>query len=207
MNLVIIEDNLPLLENLRLLLDGEQTISVVGAFSTGAAALKNIAACRPDLILSDLGLPDMDGQDLIRSIKAAMPEVDVMVLTVFDDRENVFAALKAGASGYLLKGTTPREIIEAVQNLRNGGAPMSPKIAKMVLQEFQTGIAEEQDILSAREVQVLRSLEKGGTYKDIAAQLGISPQTVRTHIKNIYEKLHVKSRSEAVQASKRKGIL
>jgi two-component system NarL family response regulator len=130
-----------------------------------------------------------------------------MAHTVFDDRETVFSAIKAGASGYILKGSTPRDLIDALHTLAKGGSPMSPKIARKVIREFQDGGVDDQYLLSHRETEIVKEIENGLTYKDIAAKLGISPHTVHTHIKNIYEKLHAKDRPEALVAARRKGII
>lgn len=198
MRIAIIEDKLPLLENLRLLLDGEEGITVVGAYAGAKAALEGLRKDRPDLALVDLGLPDMDGVELIERIKVEFPETDIMVYSVLDDRGNVFPALKAGAAGYILKGTTPRELVEAIRGLHEGGAPMSPKIAKMVLREFQGNTAADKCGLSVRELEILKGMDHGLTYRELAEKLYISPQTVRTHIKNIYRKLHARNKTEAL---------
>lgn len=207
MNIAIVEDDRRLLENLKLLLSGEKGITVIGAFTSGEEALSGLNKSQPDVALVDLGLPGMSGIELIRRVKEDMPEIEIMAYTVFEDRDTVFSAIKAGASGYILKGTTPRELIEALYSLYNGGAPMSPKIARAVIMEFQDSGADEQYLISEREREILKGVEKGMIYKEIADKLNISPHTVHTHIKNIYEKLHAKSKQEAILKARKKGII
>jgi len=208
MRLVIVEDDPLLLENLKLLLSGESGIIVGGAFSSAEDALHALRKAAPDVMLADLGLPGMSGIDLIKKVKEEMPDVEILAHTVFEDRENVFSAIKAGASGYILKGSSPREIVEAIHELHKGGAPMSPKIARKVIHEFQDeNTTSEQYILSQREKDVVRCIEEGLTYKEISEKLKISSHTVHTHIKNIYEKLHAKDRGDALIKARKSGII
>ncbi len=207
MKIAIVEDDMLLRENLKLLLSGEGGITVVGSYGTAEDALVGLRKSRPDILLTDIGLPGRSGVDLIRDIKGMLPDMEIMAHTVFDDRETVFSAIKAGASAYILKGSTPRELIDALHTLRKGGSPMSPKIARKVIREFQDETADEQYLLSPREKGIVKEIENGMTYKDIAVKFNISPHTVHTHIKNIYEKLHAKDRQEALLVARRKGII
>ena len=208
MRLMIVEDDPLLLENLKLLLSGESGITVVGAFSSAEDALQALEKAAPEIMLADLGLPGMSGIDLIKKAKEEIPGVEIIAHTVFEDRENVFSAIKAGASGYILKGSSPREIVEAIHELHKGGAPMSPKIARKVIHEFQDeNVTNEQYILSQREKDVVRCIEEGLTYKEISRKLKISSHTVHTHIKNIYEKLQAKDRGEALIKARKTGII
>ena len=159
------------------------------------------------MVLCDLGLPGMSGVELIKTLKKSMPAIEFMAHTVFDDRENVFSAIKAGASGYLLKGSSPRELIEALYELYKGGSPMSPKIARRVIHEFQDENIGEQFILSHREKAIIKCVEHGMTYKEIAVELSISAHTVHSHIKRIYEKLHAKDREEALSNARKTGMI
>ncbi len=207
MRLAIVEDHAPLLENLKIILAGERDISIVGAYESAEKTLATLSQAAPDVVLADLGLPQMSGIEMIRRIKAQMPRTDILVYTVFDDWRNVFAALKAGATGYILKGTSPRELIEAITSLHEGGAPMSPKIARMVITEFHDERAGDTNALTSREREILSGMEKRMTYRELAVQLSISPFTVRTHIKNIYEKLQAKNKEEAIRKARRDGVL
>src|SRR5512141_2586020 len=137
MRLVIVEDDPMLLENLTLLLRGEEGITVSGAYRSAEDAMKSLRNASPEVMLTDLGLPGMSGVELIKKAKEEMPEMEIMAHTVFEDREKVFSAIKAGASGYILKGSSPREIIESIHALYKGGAPQSPKIARKIIHEFQ----------------------------------------------------------------------
>ncbi|MCA9641008.1 MAG: response regulator transcription factor, partial [Myxococcales bacterium] len=151
--------------------------------------------------------PDQSGIELIAALKAQRPELEVMAYTVFEDRETVFAALKAGATSYVLKGSTPRELIEALHSLNQGGAPMSPKIARAVIQEFQARPAASPELLSRRETEVLSFVEQGLSYKEIASNLNLSPHTVHSHIKKIYEKLQANGKHDALEKARRKGLI
>lgn len=207
MRVVLVEDDPLLRENISLLLKGEQGITLLNSFGSAEEALAMLPELSPEILLVDIGLPGMSGIEFIRQAKAERPEIEILAHTVFEDRNNVFSALKAGASGYLLKGCSPRELIEALFNLYSGGAPMTPKIARAVIREFQEEGDQDAYLLSQRERQILTSLEKGLAYKEIAAEFNISPHTVHTHIKNIYEKLQAKTRQEAFLKARRKGIL
>lgn len=207
MRLIIVEDDRTLLQSLQLLLAGEPGIVIAGAFKTAEETLAALESVHAEIMLVDLGLPEMSGIDLIWMARSLCPEMDILVHTISEERTSVFSALKAGATGYILKGGTPRELVEAIFALHKGGAPMSPKIARMVIKEFQSSCSREQAILSRRERDILLGLEKGRTYKEIAGLLNISPHTVHTHIKNIYEKLQTKSREDALRKAARIGIL
>ena len=207
MQIAIVEDNTLLRENLVFLLNGEKGFEVCGDYGTAEDAFSALKKNKPDILLVDIGLPGMSGIDLIRKLKSTHPEMEIMVHTIFDARDTVFAAIKAGATGYILKGASPRELVESIENLARGGAPMSPKIARAVIGEFQDVDHGEQYLLTPREKEILIELEKGFTYKELAEKLSISHHTIHTHIKKIYEKLHAKSRKDALTTARKKGII
>jgi DNA-binding NarL/FixJ family response regulator len=196
----LIEDNAHLRESLALLINGWAGLECVGTFATAEVALRRIPALRPDVVLMDLRLPGMDGVECTRRVKALCPATQILVVTVEEDPERVYSALEAGASGYLVKGASPGRVIEAIEDLRQGGAPMSGSIARLVIQNFhrrgEQRRAEEN--LSRREREILDLLATGSRTREIAAQLSLSAETVHTHLRHIYEKLHVRSRTAAV---------
>ncbi|MCA9641432.1 MAG: response regulator transcription factor [Polyangiaceae bacterium] len=208
MRVFIVEDDRRLLESVAVLLDGEPTMQVSGRVSTTAEALAALPESNSDILLTDLGLPDGSGVDLIRAAKRELPRLEIMAFTVFEDRDTVFAALKAGASGYLLKGSSPRELLEALGSLAQGGAPMSPRIARAVVLEFREEVAADPECsLTPRERDVLSGIDEGYSYKEIAQQLGLSPNTVHGYVKSMYEKLHARGRREALIEARRRGLV
>jgi len=198
--ILLYEDNAPLRESLQLLFSGLPQFDLAGAFGDCMNIEKEIQQHTPDVVLMDIDLPGRNGIEAAHIVKRLAPGTEVLMLTVFDDNDKVFQAVCAGASGYLLKKTPPSKILEAVEDIYNGGAPMSPSIARKVLELFPRAPAvnTELDKLTPREQAVLRSLASGNSYKMVADELQISIETVRTHIKRIYEKLHVHSVSEAI---------
>jgi DNA-binding NarL/FixJ family response regulator len=196
----IYEDNAALRDSLSVLLTGIEQFALVGAFGDCLNIEAEVKQLDPDVILMDIDMPIRSGIEGAHLAKKVNPATEVLMLTVFDDNDKVFQAVCAGASGYLLKKTPPFKILEAIEDIYNGGAPMTPSIARKVLELFpRTPAANtELDKLSPREQQVLQSLAKGNSYKMVADELGISIETVRTHIKRIYEKLHVHSVAEAI---------
>lgn len=207
MTLYIVEDDPLLLRNLEFLLGAEPDITLTGTAETAEAALKDSRLAQSDILLTDLGLPGMSGVELIGALKKTHPQIQVIVNTIYEHNETVFETIRAGASGYLLKGSTPRELIEALTELYNGGAPMSPRIAKKVILELQNENLQEQYLLSVREKEVLKSIETGLSYAETAKALSISTHTVNAHIKKIYQKLHAKNRTEALTKARQKGII
>ncbi len=176
-------------------------------------ALQILQAVQPDVLLVDLGLPDGNGIEVIRSAVARYPACDVLVVSVYGDRTNVLASIEAGASGYLLKGGLKEDFLQHIEELRAGGSPISPVIARQLLRRLQparqnvTSPADPKDHITEREFEVLRLLSRGFNYQEIADLLGVSKHTIGTYIKRMYRKLHVNSRSEAVFEAQRIGIL
>ncbi len=209
MRLCIVEDHKDLLDNLALLLRGEQGFEVLGAFTSGEEALASVDWAKVDTLLADIDLPGISGIELIRAVKERNPLVNCMAFTIYEDRSTVFSAIKAGACGYMLKGSTPRVLIESLRELHEGGAPMSPKIARKVILDVQSqGVSSAAEAgLSEREVAILRQIEQGRSYKEIGTALSISPHTVHTHIKNIYEKIQASSRAEVLRKARNIGVI
>ena len=206
----IVEDQRVLRDGLVALIGGARGFARVRAFGSMEEAVDPIAADPPDVLLADIGLPGISGIEGVRRLKAKLPSLQVLMLTVYADNDHVFEAICAGACGYLLKDTPPGRLIEAIREALSGGAPMSPEIARQVVEMFQR-VAPPPPAsphrLSPRELDVLRLLADGHVYKTAAAALNLSLDTVRFHVRNIYEKLHVHSKSEAVLAALRQGIL
>jgi DNA-binding NarL/FixJ family response regulator len=197
----VFEDNIQLLESLRQLIDIAPELACVGAFPDAKQLERKIERSEPDVVVMDIDMPAVNGIDAVKIITQKFPHVRVLMQTVFDDNDKIFAAICAGASGYILKKSSPGKIIDAIYETHKGGAPMTPSIAEKVLKMFRIQTQEtlvEKIDLSEREKEVLALLVKGKSYKMIAADCFISIDTVSTHIKNIYEKLHVHSKSEAV---------
>ena len=196
----LVEDSPKEREALFFLIKGSPGFACVGAYGTGEEALQRLPALAPDVVLLDIHLPGISGIECVPRLKAILPATRIMMLSVFEDHDRIFESLRAGASGYLLKKTSPAKLLEAIQELHQGGAPMSGPIARQVVAAFQTpaqGNAEFEQ-LSHREQEILRLLNQGFLYKEIADRLGIAIGTVRTHISRIYDKLHVRSRAEAM---------
>ena len=195
-----VEDNSGLRDSFERLLSTADDMCMVGRFVDGESALEGLATAGADVVLVDINLPGISGIDFIRQAKAAMPQVQFLVLTVYDDPTRIFQALAAGANGYLLKRVAPADLLAAIRDLHGGGSPMSGSVARKVVQSFHRMGASpcETENLSPREKEILQLLSDGYLYKEIAEQLVIGIETVRTYIRRIYEKLHVRTRTEAV---------
>jgi DNA-binding NarL/FixJ family response regulator len=196
----IVDDDAGIRESIADYLNGAAGFKCLGAFESGEEALKAIPALNPAVVLMDINLPGMTGTHCVKKLKERMPKLQCMMLTVYENSDRIFAALSAGASGYLLKSTPPERLLEAIQDMQNGGSPMSSHIARKVVQAFHPSSQSSTLIkqLSAREQQVLDLLAEGFSYKQIAGELDLSMGTIRTYIRSMYEKLHVNSGTEAV---------
>lgn len=199
--IAIIEDNLPLANTLKEILAHIQDAKWVGTWHTGEEGLLHIPQIKPDIVLMDINLPGIDGIQTTERLKRVYPAVQIIMVTVYLDHGKIFDALKSGACGYILKRTAATDIPRALKDLALGGAPMSPEIARRVVETFhQPKIRENvlpESNLTKRETEILASLSTGKANKEIASELNISPETVRVHLKRIYEKLHVHTRTEA----------
>jgi DNA-binding NarL/FixJ family response regulator len=199
-HVAILDDDEEVRSGLSWLIDKMEGYCITGTYGTCHAALQKIDDNPPDVMLVDIGLPDRSGIECVRELKRHYPDIQFLMLTVYSDDDNIFQSLRAGAVGYLLKKTPSAKLIEAIRDARDGGAPISNEIARKVLQYFQEqpGSTHLTDRLSDRETEVLRCLTEGLSYKAIADRLFLSVHTVRFHLHNIYAKLHVTSRAEAV---------
>ena len=202
----IVDDEADLRKHIAGYLAAAGNIRCISTYASAAEALEHLPHDKPDVVLMDINLGGMDGVECVRQLTPLMPESQVLMLTVFEDTEQIFRALAAGADGYLLKRLSPKKLLEAIEEVRNGGSPMSAPIARKVVQSFKAVPArgDESVDLSPRERSVLDGLAEGLAYKQIADQLGVSIHTVRTYIRRIYEKLHVCTRTEAVAKFLRK---
>lgn len=196
----IVEDDQKIRESLVILLEGSPGFRCISAYESAEDAVEDIILKEPDVVLMDINLPGMSGIECVKKIKVFNAKIQVLMLTVYEDTERVFQALEAGAGGYLLKRVPAAELLAGIENLYNGGAPMTGQIARKVVQYFHKFSKQGDGIetLSSRESEILALLAKGFTYKEIGVQLFISAETVHSHLRKVYEKLQVRSRSEAI---------
>jgi DNA-binding NarL/FixJ family response regulator len=220
---VICEDQPQILRNQLKILQESQEIEVIGTALSGEATLELLEKAQPDVLLQDLGLPRMTGIEVTREVKRRWPAIEVLIFTIFDEEEKVIEAVKAGASGYLLKGATSAKIIESIREVKSGGSVIQPNLARRLLKHFHVpedglepfrprlppGNREEPATrpLTEREIEILRLIAKGLSNNEAARVLTLSKATVRTHLEHIYEKLEVTNRVEAVTEGLRKGLI
>jgi DNA-binding NarL/FixJ family response regulator len=205
----IVEDQTRTREGLAALIGGSPGLVIAGSFGSMEDALPTLERAPPDILLSDIGLPGMSGIEGVRRLRERAPDVQVLILTVHADDTHVFEAVCAGASGYLLKDTPPARLVEAIRELHAGGAPMSPEIARKVVDTFSRVAPprKPEHALSPRELELLELFAAGHGYKTAARQLDLSIDTVRFHVRNVYAKLHVHSKSEAVIRALKLGLV
>ena len=195
----IVEDDPGVRASLAQLIDSSPGFRCLSQHPSAESALQELPRKVPEVVLMDINLPGLSGVECVRRLKPVLPAMQIIMLTVYQNTEHVFNALAAGATGYLLKQTPPADLLNAIRDVQGGGSPMSSHIARKIVQSFQkTATAQDAENLSPREGQVLDLLSKGYLYKEIAEKLGLTYATVHTHIRHIYEKLHVRSRTEAV---------
>ena len=199
-NVSIVEDSDKFRETLARVLNRAEGFRCISHYPNAEDALKALPNDKPEVVLMDINLPGMNGVECVRQLKQLMPTIQVMMLTVYEDTENIFNALAAGATGYMLKRTSRDELLDAIKEVHRGGSPMTTHIARKVVLSFQrpAPTASPTETLSPREQEVLDCLAKGFLYKEIAEKLNISYETVHTYIRRIYEKLQVRTRTEAV---------
>jgi DNA-binding NarL/FixJ family response regulator len=196
--ILIYDDNLDLREGICHLLRLREEYKVVGDFGDACNVVREVIELKPDVIVMDIEMPGISGVEAVKKIRSIDRNAQIIMLTVFDDQGHIFEALQSGANGYLLKRNASDRLVQSIEEVLSGGAPMSPSIARMVISEMQQRKPQENYQLSNREKEILKSLATGNSFKLIASDLQISLETVRTHIKRIYEKLHVHSQIEAV---------
>ncbi|MEQ1553255.1 MAG: response regulator transcription factor [Ferruginibacter sp.] len=198
-SVAIIEDIKEIREGLQMLIDGSEGFTCSNTFANAEDAIESIPNLNPNVVLMDINLPGINGIEAVRLLKPKCSHIQFIMSTVYEDNDSIFESLKAGASGYLLKKTSPSKILDSITEVFNGGSPMSSQIARKVIASFQQKNAiNDSDILTHREKEILTLLAKGLRYKEIAAELLIGFETVRSHTRNIYDKLHVQSRTEAL---------
>jgi DNA-binding NarL/FixJ family response regulator len=197
--IAIVEDNKVIRESLMEFVEADSECECVYACATAREALKEMPKHRPDIVLMDIQLPDISGIECTAQLKQLLPSVQIIIVTVYEDTERIFKALRAGACGYLLKRCTSKELVSAIREVRQGGAPMSREIARKVILSFQEPVAATAEVegLSPREREILELLAAGLPNKQIAARVGLTDGTVRWHLRHVYHKLHVRSRTEA----------
>lgn len=200
----IVEDDERIRTLLRMLINEEDGFACEYAYADGYIAIEDFQKSVPDIIIMDVEMPRMSGIECVRQIRDFAPEVPILMLTVHDDDETLFGALTAGATGYLVKGATTEDLLEAIRDAHEGGAPMSPAIARKVVNSFKSVVKSS---LTPREREVLQLLCTGDSYKDVADKLFLSKHTVRRHIRSIYEKLEVSSRAEMVQKAHKNKLM
>ena len=204
LRIAIFDDNRNIRESIGMLLNTEQDFELVGSFAHVLDCIRDIRDCKPDVVLMDIEMPGMTGIEAVITLKKEFPQVQVLMQTVFEDDERVFDSICAGASGYILKNFINTKLVDAIRELQYGGSPMSPSVARKVLNKMQSvsSVIKPEEApdyhLTAREKEVLSCLVNGLSYKMIGAELTISYETVRSHVKKIYEKLHVASLTEVV---------
>ena len=213
LRVMIVEDDPVFLNRFCNVVASEPEFELFAAVRNGAAALDSLARGAPDVLLIDLGLPDISGIEIIRETVQRYPDTDIMVVSVFGDEEHVLASIAAGATGYILKDSLPEELVDLIKQLRAGGSPISPIIARQLLKKLRPASSVSQPTgrdhpgLSARESEVLSLIAKGFSFTEIAKLVEISPHTVTAYVKKIYQKLAVHSRGEAVYEASRMGLL
>ncbi len=212
---LVVEDQAKILKAQLKLLETFDEIEIVGSAMSGESALEEVERTNPEVILLDLGLPQMSGMDVTREVKKKHPEIEILIFTIFDEEEKVTEAITAGAAGYLLKGAPVEKIVEAISDVKAGGAVIQPNLARALLRLVKEGAQNQRtlppgevvSVLTDRELEILQIIAKGLSNNEAAKVLGLSKATIRTHLEHIYEKLDVTNRVEAVTEGIRQGII
>lgn len=207
MKIIFVDDDPVQLDKFRLVLRGESNLEIVGLFADPQLAYGELGSLLPDLMITDITMPNMSGIELIKRAKAKWPELEIIALTAHDDMPTVFEALKAGATGYLLKTITSEELLKAISELDSGGVPITPRIARGIITNIQAGESSSGPVLTGKERDILRQVSLGLSYKEIAKKMYVTTHAIHWHVKSIYKKLHASCREEALIAAKREGLL
>lgn len=211
--IAIVEDDIATRKMIAATVDAEDEYSVVAEFSEAKAAIASLSSVMPDVLLVDLGLPDMSGIEVIRAAATRLPQCDVLVITTLGDEPTIISALKAGADGYILKGTDISELKQSIRAMRDGGSPLSPIIARSLLNNFNATGAEQSDLadagaqLTKREITILQTIARGHSYVETSVICGISAGTVHSHLKSIYRKFAVSSKTQAIHEARIRKII
>jgi DNA-binding NarL/FixJ family response regulator len=208
--IIVFDDNRDRRESLQYLIGMQEDMEFVAAFENADQVVEKVRELKPNIVLMDIEMPGINGIQAVRIIKEALPKTIILMQTVFDEERIIFDAIKAGASGYLIKKSAPQKIVEGIRDAYEGGAPISPAIASKVLRFFQTAEvpkAKQDYLLTPKEKEILALLVDGNSYKMVAGEMNISYHTVNTHIRHIYEKLHVHSVGEAVAKAIKEGLI
>ena len=207
MKIVFVDDDPVQLESLQLVIKGKRNLKMAGAYADAQLACDELETVLPDLMITDISMPNMNGIELIKKSRAKLPEMEIIALTAHEDMPTVLNALKAGATGYLLKSISKEDMLKAILELDNGGAPITPKIARGIITNMQADNPPSISALSSKERDILRQISLGLCYKEIAGKMFITTHTVHWHVKGIYRKLLASSREEALRTAKREGLI
>ncbi|MBI5439509.1 MAG: response regulator transcription factor [Nitrosomonadales bacterium] len=207
MKIILVDDDPVQLDKLQLVLRGDKKLEMAGAYADPRLAYDELETVMPDLLITDIGMPDMSGIELIKKSKARLPEMEIIALTAHDDMPTVFDALKAGATGYLLKNISGADMLEAITELDSGGVPITPKIARGIIANMQIGDPDSAPALSGKERDILRQISLGLCYKEIAKKMSVTTHAIHWHVKGIYKKLQAGCREEALIRAKREGLI
>jgi len=207
MKIIFVDDDPLQLDTFRLLLHGVKKLEMTGAYTDPKLAYDALETVKPDLMITDVSMPNMSGIELIKKAKARLPELEIIALTAHDDMPTVFDALKAGATGYLLKSTSRADMLKAITELDSGGVPITPKIARGIIANMQAGNPGATPALSGKERDILRQISLGLSYKEIANKKCVTAHTIHFYVKSIYKKLQASNRGEALITAKKEGLL
>ena len=207
MKIIFIDDDLVQLDTYQLLLRGENELELVGLYADPQIAYDKLESNLPDMMITDISMPNMSGIELIKKTKAKFPAIEIIALTAHQDMPTVFEALRAGASGYLLKSISGADLLKAIAELDSGGVPITPKIARGIIANLQINVLDSLPVLSGKERDILRQVSLGLCYKEIATKMCVTTHAIHWHVKSIYKKLHASCREEALITAKRDGLL